>query len=114
MKRERFLFFISSLLSKICINRTVGFRRSKRQSWFTHRELHLGTKILAFRQTPKGREFSYLCYFYPKGHLLAWDLLRGCERTEFRNFGDCFWIIRVEFFRLFLDNPGLVFGTVLG
>ena len=53
---------------------------SKRQSWSTRRELHMGTKILAFRQTPRGREFSYLCYFYPKGHLMAWDFLRGRER----------------------------------
>ena len=97
MKRERFLFFLSSLLYNIYRNQTVVFRRSKRQSWFTHRELRLGTKILAFRQTPKGREFCDLCYFYPKGHLLAWDLLRGRERTEFMNFGDCFWIIRLNF-----------------
>ena len=51
---------IFSLLSKIFGNRTVGFRRSKRQSRFTHRELRVGTKILKFRQTPQGREFSYL------------------------------------------------------
>ena len=40
----------------------------------------MDTKILAFRQTPRDREFSYLCYFYPKDHLMAWDLLRGYER----------------------------------
>ena len=65
MKREReikgkndFLFF-----SKIYGDRTDGFRRSKRKSSSTHRELHVGTKILEFRQTPRGREFSYLSYF---------------------------------------------------
>ena len=51
------------LLSKIYGNRTVGFRRSKRQSRSTHRELRVGTKILEFHQTPRGREFSYLDYF---------------------------------------------------
>ena len=51
------------LLSKIYGNRTLGFSRSKRQSRSMHRELHVGTKILEFRQTPRGREFSYLGYF---------------------------------------------------
>ena len=83
MRREREIFFfliLSSFLSKIYGNRTVSFRRSKRQSSSMHRELRVGTTILAFRQTPKGRKFSYLCYFYHKGHLMAWDLLRGRER----------------------------------
>ena len=71
VKRERFLFlFFLSLLSKIYGNWTVGFRQSKRQSWSMRRKLHVGTKSLAFRQTPSGRGFSYLCYFYPKGHLM--------------------------------------------
>ena len=43
-------------LSKIYGNRTVGFRWSKRQSQSTHQELRVGTKILEFRQTPRGRE----------------------------------------------------------
>ena len=62
-ERERRFFFISSLLTKIYENRTIGFRRSKRQSRSTHRELCMGTKVLEFRQTPRGREFSYLGYF---------------------------------------------------
>ena len=52
-----------SLLSKIYGNRTVGFCWSKRQSRSTHQELHMGTKILEFCQTPQGREFSYFDYF---------------------------------------------------
>ena len=114
--RERFFFlFLSSLFSKIYGNQTVSFCRRKKQSRSTHRELCVGTKILVFRQTPRGREFSYLCYLYPKGHLMDWNLLRGCERpqisiqnfwTEFRNFQDYFWTVQVEFLRLFLDNPG--------
>ena len=51
------------LLSKIYGNRTVGFRRSKMQSRSTHRELHVSNKILEFRQTPRGKEFSYFNYF---------------------------------------------------
>ena len=46
-KREREIF-LSLLLSKIYRNRIVGFRRSKRQSRSTHRELLVVTKILEF------------------------------------------------------------------
>ena len=31
----------------------------------------VGTKILEFRQTPQGKEFSYFDYFYPKSHLMV-------------------------------------------
>ena len=61
-----------SLVSKIYENRTIGFSQSKRQTRSTHRELRVGTKILEFCQTPRGKEFSYLGYFYRKGHLMAW------------------------------------------
>ena len=54
-----FFFFISSFLSKIYGNWTIGFYRSKRQSRSTHRELRVSIKILEFRQIPRGREFSY-------------------------------------------------------
>ena len=47
-----------SLLYKIYGDRAVGFYRGKKQSRSTHRELRMGTKILKFRQTPQGREFS--------------------------------------------------------
>ena len=53
----------NSLLFNIYGNRTVGFHQSKRQSRSTHRELRVGTKILEFHQTPRGREFSYFGYF---------------------------------------------------
>ena len=78
MRRERFQR--EKLLSKIYENWTIDFCHSRRQSWSMWRELRVGTKILAFRQTPRNMEFSYLGYFYPKGHLMAWDLLRGRER----------------------------------
>ena len=51
---------IFSLLSKIYGNRTVGFRRTKRQSQSTNLELRVGIKILEFSQTPRGREFLTL------------------------------------------------------
>ena len=37
------------IISKIYGNWTIGFRRSKRKSRSTHRELRMGTKILEFR-----------------------------------------------------------------
>ena len=58
-ERERKEKKYFSLLSKIYENWTVDFRRSKRKSRSTHRELRVGTKILEFRQTPRGREYSY-------------------------------------------------------
>ena len=58
MKKGFSLFFF-----KIYENWIVGFCRSKRQSRSTYRELHVGTKILEFHQTLRGREFSYLGYF---------------------------------------------------
>ena len=110
-ERERF-FFLSLLLSKIYENRTVGFRRSKRQSRSTYQELRVGTKILAFCQTPRGREFSYLCYFYPKGHLMACDLLRG-RKFQSKIFGLSEGIFR-NFSGLFSNSPGLIFGNIFG
>ena len=63
VKGKAIYFFLSSFLSHIYGNRTVDFCRSGRQSWSTRRELRVGTNILAFRQTSRGRKFSYLCYF---------------------------------------------------
>ena len=79
-EREIFVYFLSSFLSKIYGNRTVGFRRSKRQSPSMHQGLCVDTKILALCQTPRDMKFFYFCYFYHKGHLMAWDFLRGRER----------------------------------
>ena len=46
------------LLSRIYKDQAVGFRRRKRQSSSTRQELHIGTRIRGFRQTPRGRGFS--------------------------------------------------------
>ena len=70
-EREKGNFYFSTFF-KIYGNRIIGFHWSKMQSWSKHRELHVGTKILKFRQTPRDREFSYLGYFYFKGHLMPW------------------------------------------
>ena len=48
-KRERKGKKDFSLISKIYKDRIDGFRRSKRQSSFMHRELRVGTKILEFQ-----------------------------------------------------------------
>ena len=60
---DKIFIFFSLFLSQIYENRTVDFCRSRRQSWTTRRELRVGTNILAFLQTSRGRKFSYLCYF---------------------------------------------------
>ena len=49
----------------------VKARQSEKKSRSTHRELRMDTKILEFRQAPRGREFFYLDYFYPKSHVMA-------------------------------------------
>ena len=46
------------LLSKIYGDWAVDFRRSKKQSSSTRRELRVGTRIWGFCQTPRGRGFS--------------------------------------------------------
>ena len=53
-EREIFLlfFFFFSFLFKIYGNLTISFRWSIKQSRSTHREPHVGTKILAFCQIP--------------------------------------------------------------
>ena len=87
-KRDKFyfyFFFFSLFLLQIYGNWTVDFYRSRRQSWTMRRELRIGTNILAFRQTSRGRKFSYLCYFEPKGYVMAWKFLRG-RKFQSQNF----------------------------
>ena len=72
--RERKMIFIFIFfflfLSQIYGNRTVDFCWSRRQSWYTRRELCIGTNILAFCQTSKGKKFFHLYYFEPKGYVM--------------------------------------------
>ena len=78
-ERDIFNFFFFSFLSQIYGNRIVDFYRSRMQSWFTRRELRVGTNILVFRQTSRGRKFPYLCYFKSKGYIMVWNILRSRE-----------------------------------
>ena len=55
-REKKKIFF--SLLSNIYGNWTVGFRRSKRQSRSTHRELCVGTKILSLVKLHEVGNFS--------------------------------------------------------
>ena len=60
----------------------------------------MGTKIWELCQTPRGKEFSYSSYFYPKGHLMAWvffGALTNCG-IQSRDFGTEYW----KFFGLLL------------
>ena len=70
-RENEFSFLFYLFFSQIYGNRTVDFRRSRRQSWYTRRELRIGTNILAFCQTLKGRKFFYLCYIEPKCYVMA-------------------------------------------
>ena len=57
------------LLSRILANRTVGFRRSKKESCSTRRVLRVGTNLVEFRQLQEVGIFSYLCYSSAKNRV---------------------------------------------
>ena len=76
-KREREL-----LLSRFSIVRTVGSRRSKKQSRSTRRGLRVDTDLEEFQQLQEVGIFSYLCYSLAKSHVNGW----GCSKA---------WISRV-------------------
>ena len=50
------------LLSKIPGNRTVGFRRSKKEKRSTRSRLHVDPGFVEFPQTPRGRGFSLFVF----------------------------------------------------
>ena len=56
LERER-----EHLLSRITVDRTVGFRRSKKESCSTWRGLRVDTNLVEFRQLKEVGIFSYLC-----------------------------------------------------
>ena len=101
------------LLSRYYRDRTVGPRRSKRQSWSTQRELRVGTKISGFRQTTRGRGFSPT-RFNSCLRAIQMDKVFGAGndcavqsqnfRTEGWNFSD-FRTVRGWIFRTVLDSP---------
>ena len=62
---ERFLFFIFSLFVSFLDLRKLDRRiiSEYETKFITHQELRVGTKILEFHQTPRGKKIFYLCYF---------------------------------------------------
>ena len=71
LEREREL-----LLSRFPVVRTVGSRRSKKQSRSTQRGLRVDTDLVEFQQLQDVMIFSYLVYSLAKGHFMDEDLLR--------------------------------------
>ena len=57
------------LLFRIPADRTVGFRRSKKENCSTRRGLCVGTDFVEFRQLQEVGIFSYLCYYLAKSHV---------------------------------------------
>ena len=83
------------LLSRFSAVRTVGSRRSKKQSRSTRRGLLVYTDLVEFRQLKEVGIFSYLCYSLTKSHVNGW----GCSEA---------WISRVfglKTFELSGENP---------
>ena len=63
------------LLSRFPDVRTVGSRRSKKQSRYTRRGLCTDTDLVEFQQLQEVGVFSYLCYSLAKSHFMDGDLL---------------------------------------
>ena len=76
-ERERELLF-----SIFSIVRTVGSRRSKKQSRSTWQGLRVDIDLVEFQQLQEVGIFSYLCYSLAKSHVNGW----GCSEA---------WISRV-------------------
>ena len=57
------------LFSRFLAVRTVGSRRSKKQSCSTQRGLLVGTDLVEFRQLQEVGIFSYLVYSLAKSHV---------------------------------------------
>ena len=61
----------------------------------------MGTGSVEFRQTPRGRVFSYLLYSLVKSHLNGWDILRlGWPCFQSQRLG-----LSEEIPRVVLDSP---------
>ena len=92
----------SSPFSRFFGNQTVGFRRSKKRSSSTRRELHIEIRIRVFRQTPRGRGFPP-----------TWinSCLRSIQMVEIVGAGTIVHFspkdlrLNTGFSRLFLDSP---------
>ena len=71
--RERDIYFFSLFvsLSDLWKSDRRFFSEQKEKLDYATRATRACTNILAFRQTSRGRKFSYLCYFKPKGYVMA-------------------------------------------
>ena len=111
------------LLSIISGDQTIGFCRSKRESSFTRRELHVGTRIWGFRQTSRGRGSSPT-WFNPCLRVIQMVELFGAGTVM--HFSPKDLGMNAGFSGLFSNSPGLnfqgcfrtvrklIFGTVFG
>ena len=73
------------LLSRFPAVRTIGYRRSKKQSRSTRLELRIGTDFVEFRKLQEVGIFSYFVYSLAKSHFMDEDLLRPgrlCYRSQ--------------------------------
>ena len=109
------------LLYRFPDNRTVGSGRSKRESWSTHRELRVGTKISRFRQTSRGRGFSPTWFNSCLRAIQMVEIVEAGTTMHFSskdlglnarfsgmfssspklNLRDCFWTVLTEFMDFF-------------
>ena len=71
------------LLSRFPADRTVGSRRSKKQSHSTRRELHVDTNLVECRQLQEVGIFSYLCYSLAKSHVNGYECSKTCFSHKF-------------------------------
>ena len=64
LERER-----EPLISRFLVVRTIGSRRSKKQSRSTRRGLRVDTDLVEFLQLKEVGIFFYLCYSLAKSHV---------------------------------------------
>ena len=70
-------FILKNKWARFLAIRTVGSRRSKKQSRSTQRGLRVDTDLVEFRQLQEVGIFSYLCYSLDKSHVNGW----GCSEA---------------------------------
>ena len=73
------------LISRFFAVRTIGSRRSNKQSRSTRRGLRVDTDLVEFRQLQEVGIFSYLVYSLAKGNFMDGDFLRPrrpCYRSQ--------------------------------
>ena len=74
---NQFLEKESVTLSRFPGYRTVGSRRSKKQSCSTRQELRVGIDFVEFQQLQEVGIFSYLVYSLAKSHFNGWGFVEA-------------------------------------